>query len=89
MGPHLIEDTDQILLRSGGEIICKFNCLTEAFITYLSLHYLVDMDYPPSLNVALTILSFLVFGEEKAPEDILKHFHTVWLEFCDFKHAES
>ena len=59
--------------------------IMEAFITYMSLYYLMDVDYPQSQEVSLTIMQYIIFHDKKTPPDVMKALDMSWRQYTIFK----
>jgi len=86
----MIIDNEEILVVAGNIIISRIDDpnFEEVFIVYLGVHYLLDMDYLETIELPMTVLQFLVFGDKKAPPDTLKSLDMCWKDYCLYKANE-
>ena len=86
--PVVVADNCEAIIFIGDNIVTRVaeGQMDLAVIAYMAVHYLLDMDYPPSYDVPLTILQYLIFEDQKTPADILKYTDQAWKEFCNFKY---
>jgi hypothetical protein len=57
----------------------------KAFVAYMSVFYVADLDYPKQLELPLTILQYIIFKDKKTPADIVTQIDLVWKEYQKFK----
>jgi len=64
----------------NGSIVCELEMeeLTKAIVAYISMFYVINIDYPKEFEIPLTILQFIVIGNNETPLDILKSVQGAW-----------
>jgi len=82
---------EDVSLAIGTKIVTVFPLtkMCRAFVTLMAIHYVMDIDYCPQYEIALTIFQFLIYQDKKTPKDLVTQVDTVWREFCDYKHGRS
>ena len=85
--PLLLIDKNVIILVCGSCIITRLPLydIMEAFIAYMSLYYLMDVDYPQSQEVSLSIMQYIIFHDKKTPADVMKALDTSCRQYTLFK----
>jgi len=59
---------DEFLLMIGEKILVRSSSLATIVVSFIGMYYLADMDYEEWCEPALTILQYIIFREEKAPQ---------------------
>ena len=59
------------MLLVGKEVLLKFAAgeITKAVIAFISFFYLLDVDYPPSWLVSMSVLHNVIFGDRNVHPD--------------------
>jgi len=78
---------DEFLLMIGEKILVRSSSLATIVVSFIGMYYLADMDYEEWCEPALTILQYIIFREEKAPQRSIKQIDKLWHEYCDFKNV--
>ena len=69
----------QIVTRVSGKK------LAEALLAFLGMFYLLDVDYPTTHEVGLTMLQNLLFADHCAPQDMSAAFNATLSEYMKYK----
>lgn len=79
-------DGEEITLVFTNKIVTRFeiNKIARAFVTYLALFYLLDIDYPKSLETQLTIMQYIIYKDKKTPKDIIGQVDSNWKAYCAY-----
>ena len=72
--PLIMMDGNDVILLCGKCIINRLPLteISQAFVVYMSLFNLMDLDYPQSHEVALTIMQYIIFKDKKTPVELTK-----------------
>lgn len=57
----------------------------QAVLALIGVFYLIDVDYPKSHELGLTMLHNLVFQDMSTPADLLNSFESAKEDYLDFK----
>ena len=59
--------------------------MQEAVLTLVGLFYLMDVDYPKSHEIGLTMIQNLIFHDLSTPADIIDPFKNAKEEYLQYK----
>jgi len=57
-----------------------------AFVVFLSMFYVLDVDYPPEMVVALSTMHRLVFMNNRVSETQIENYNSIWKEISVYIH---
>ncbi len=79
------------LFGPSGKLILTLDLgkIVEAVLALIGLFYLLDVDYPQSHELGLTMLHNMVFQDLNVPADLIKLFETAKEKYLDFKKSSS
>ena len=82
--PLILMDGNDVILLCRKCLITRLP-LTEIskalLVVYMSVIYLMDLYYPQSHEVALTIMQYIIFKDKKTPVELIKTVSTNWVEY--------
>ena len=89
--PLILMDGNDVIILCGKSIITRLPLtdISKAFVVFMSLFYLMDLDYPQSHEVALTIMQYLIFEDKKTPVELIKAVDANWVEYTMYKGANQ
>lgn len=58
--------------------MCTTEDVEEAFVTFVAMFYLFDLDYPVSNQVGLYVLQWFIMKDTKVPKDLSKDLDQVY-----------
>ena len=69
--------------------VVELKKLKEAVLALIGSYYLVDIDYPKSHELGLTMLKHLVFKDKISPGDLLNTLNATITSYTDYKNSGS
>ena len=69
--------------------VVELKKLKEAVLALIGSYYLLDIDYPKSHELDLTMLRHLVFKDKSSPGDLLNTFNATITSYTAFKNSGS
>lgn len=72
-----------VYLVVGKKILCTFECkdISKAIVAYLASYYVLDFDYPQTLELGLSVLQYFCVEDKATPVDVAKSFNNAVAEF--------
>lgn len=88
-GPMLVLDSTSAYLICKGNILSVIELVKckEAVLALIGTFYLLDIDYPKSHELGLTMLHHLVFQDKSSPGDLLNTVNATFTEYNKFKNS--
>ena len=83
----LLTDSSNAYLICKGHILSTIQIegFSEAILALIAVFYLLDIDYPKSHELGLTVLQHLIFEDTSSPGDLLNTINSTLSEFSEFK----
>lgn len=83
----MLLDANDIHLIVGRKIVSTIEAqlLREAVLAYFGLYYLLDFDYPPSLELGFTLCHYFFFEDKTTPVELVKPFNAAFSDFQKFQ----
>ena len=66
----------------------KLEKFKEAILALIGSYYLLDIDYPKSHELGLTMLQYLVFKDKSSPGDLSTTLNGTIADYSRFKNIE-
>lgn len=84
----LIDSTTAYIICNGSILVTiQLDKVMEAALAFIGMFYVLDIDYPPSHELGLTVLHSFMFGDKSTPAELLTPFDTAIEKYMKFKNS--
>lgn len=84
----LIDSTTAYIICKGSIMVTiELDKVMEAALAFIGMFYVLDIDYPPSHELGLSVLHNFIFGDKSTPAELLSPFNTAIEEYTKFKNS--
>lgn len=80
----MIDKEGKAIILLGREIFSLHDDIVEAFLTFLAMYYVLDVDYPQSYAMAFSIIHRYIFNDNRVCESVMELFDSAWEEISKY-----
>lgn len=76
--------SNSCIVLLGREVHSLHDEITDGFLTFIGLFYVLDVDYPSELVIALSIAHRYLFGDNRVCEEFMIQFDDAWASISSY-----